>query len=176
MLKILLSSIVCVLFMTQANASLLTDSGTVTTNAISTHEFSVDQPSSSVDIWELSGQDFRITLFDGIGDFFATNDDHAWGTNSGGHHSGQNWLDASLSLTLLEDNYTAVVTAWTNWTNGGIDSFGTNDRSGGYTLNISGDGISEGHGSVPLPGTMALMLLGLSGVGFYSKKLKVTSA
>ena len=164
--KVILPVLMLTLVSVQANSALLTDSGRVAHRSEGIFEFSVDAPSSRVNIWERSRKDFRITLFDGLGNYFATNDDHGWGRNAGGRLPGQNWLDASLTLNLLEDNYTAVVSYWTNRSSSQIDDFGRNFRSGSYRLFVRGRGVSEGHNSVPEPGTLALLLLGSGGLAF----------
>ena len=164
--KTILPVLMLTLVSVQANSALLKDSGRVTHRSEGVFEFSVDAPSSRVNIWERSRRDFRITLFDGLGNYFATNDDHGWGRNAGGHHRGQNWLDASLTLNLLEDNYTAVVSYWTNHSTSQIDDFGRNFLGGNYRLFVRGRGVSGGHNSVPEPGTLVLLLLGSSGLAF----------
>ncbi len=164
-LKAILPMLILTLVSVQANSALLRDSGRVTHRSVGIFEFSVDSPSSRVKIWERSRKDFRITLFDGLGDWIGSNDDWGVGTDAGGHHWRQNIFDASLTLTLLEDNYTAVVSHWTNRSST-LQGFGRNRFAGNYRVRVRGNRVSQGHNSVPEPGTLALLLLGFGGLAF----------
>ncbi|MDP2395635.1 MAG: DVUA0089 family protein [bacterium] len=165
--KILLVSLL--MFTQIAQSAFLSETGSVTHTTNGLYEFSVNQPSSTVSLWETSYQDLRINLFNSQGNLVGTNDDCGWDGQAGPCYSGQNWLDASILMNLVQDNYTAVLSYWTN-SSSTINGYGTNRFWGDYNLYVSGDGISAGHSStVPEPATYLLLLLGVAGLMFVKR-------
>lgn len=145
-------------------------------------EFNVSSP-SMVDIWTDSFNpnfDTLIGLYDSLGNQIAWNDDH--GSNFGGANAGLNHIlqdswDSSILMANLVGNYTLAITAfnsnnWYDFQEGKslANMFTSNAKvplgrgvGSYYNINIAGDNISLGHSTVPEPGIITLMIIGIIG-------------
>lgn len=179
----------------QVHAARITDFGQIShKNDLGVVEFNISQE-SNVQLWEISIDDYRISLFDEFG-LIASNDDNMlnWfydvyseGMFPDVKHSNQNKFDASLLATTLLGDYTVVISYWNN---AGIlgDTFNEafdigmssamNRYVGNYELNIEGDYVSLGHqvSAVPAPPAVWLMLSALPGIFYASKRNKKISS
>lgn len=153
-----------------------------------TFQFTVSSP-STVNIWTDSfgpGFDPILGLFDMSGNQIAWNDDHGssfGGANPGLEHVLQDAWDSSLKLTNLVGNYILAISTFSseNWNDhqqgkslaatfaqnasGSFSKFET----GYYNIYVKGANVGpyvDQTSTVPEPGVLPLMLLGL--FGFYS--------